>query len=240
MTAQFNWFFSAVLSAGICSTTFAQITGAVKLEGTPPEMKQIDMKSNPQCMAMHKDPVFEDTVVAGDKGELANVVVSIKPAEGAKLKGDVPTTPAKITQKGCMYHPHVVACMVGQDVIVTSEDEFLHNVHGLCVDNDPFNFAQTKQPGDAAPEKKMTFATAEQFKIKCDIHPWMAAWVIVLDHPFFAVTGADGKFSIDTKGLADGDYTLDAWQEKFGDQTAKITVKDGKATADFTFKPDAK
>ncbi len=240
MINNLKWLLSAALTAGFCSASFAQITGSVKLDGTPPVMKPIDMASNPQCAAMHKDPVFEESVVAGDKGELANVVVFIKPADGTTLKGPIPTTPVTITQKGCMYHPHVVACMVGQDVIFTSDDEFLHNVHGLCVDNDPFNFAQSKQPGDAAPQKKMTFATAEQFKVKCDIHPWMAAWIVVLDHPFFSVTGADGKFSIDTKGLADGDYTLDAWQERFGDQTAKITVKDGKATSDFTFKSDEK
>jgi plastocyanin len=240
MISKLNWLFSAVLTAGICSTSFGQITGSVKLDGTPPVMKQIDMSGVPQCAALHKDPVFEQTVVAGDKGELANVVVFIKAADGQKLGGAIPTTPVTITQKGCMYHPHVIACMVGQDVTVTSEDEFLHNVHGLCVDNDPFNFAQSKQPDGPAPEKKINFSTAEQFKIKCDIHPWMSAWIIVLDHPFFAVTGADGKFSIDTKGLADGDYTLDAWQEKFGDMTAKITVKDGKASSDFTFKSDEK
>ena len=68
----------------------------------------------------------------------------------------------------------------------------------------------------------------------------MAAWIVVLPHPYFAVTGADGKFSINTKGLPDGDYTLDFWQEKYGDQTQKITVKDGKATADCSFKSDEK
>jgi plastocyanin len=240
MIAKLNWLLSVVVTAGICSTSSAQITGSVKLDGNPPEMKQIDMSGVPQCAAMHKDPVFEETVVAGDKGELANVVVFIKPADGQKLTGPMPTTTPTITQKGCVYHPHVLACMVGQDIAVRSEDDFLHNVHGLCVDNDPFNFAQSKQPDGPAPEKKLNFTTAEQFKIRCDIHPWMSAWIIVLDHPYFAVTGTEGTYSIDTKGLPDGEYTLDAWQEKYGDMTAKITVKDGKAASDFTFKSDEK
>jgi hypothetical protein len=135
-----------------------------------------------------------------------------------------------------MYHPHVVACMIGQDFIVKSSDNFLHNVHALSVDNEPINVGMPA-PG----EKKLApFTAPETFKIKCDVHPWMAAWICVFDNPFFAVTGEDGKYSIDTKGLPDGDYTLDAWQEKYGDMTQKITVKDGKATSDFTFKSDEK
>jgi plastocyanin len=240
MKLKFNWLLSAALSAGVCSPLFGQITGSVKLDGTPPEMKKIDMSSNPQAAAMHKDPVFEEAVVAGDKGELANVVVSIKAADGQALKGDIPKNPVVLTQKGCCYFPHVVACMVGQDVSIKSEDDLLHNVHTLSLDNDPVNFAQNKQPGGPAAEKTTKFAAAETFKVKCDIHPWMAAWIVVLDHPFFAVTGADGKYSIDTKGLADGNYTLDFWQERYGDQTQKITVKDGKATADCTFKSGEK
>jgi plastocyanin len=240
ISMKFTWLLSAVVSAGLCSSSFGQITGAVKLDGNPPVMNKIDMSSNPQAAALHKDPVYEDTVIVGDKGELANVVVSIKPADGQVLKGDVPPNPATLTQEGCLYHPHVIACMVGQDVVIASKDDLLHNVHTLSVDNDPVNFAQNKQPGGDPPAKTLQFTAPEQFKVKCDIHPWMAAWIVVLPHPFFAVTGADGKYSINTKGLPDGDYTLDFWQEKYGDQTQKITVKDGKATADCSFKSDEK
>lgn len=228
---------AALLSVGFCSASFGQISGAVKLDGKPPEMPEITaIKNNPDCAKMHKDPVYEETVVVGDNGELANVVVSIKPAEGQKIKGDIPKDPAVLDQKGCMYHPHVIACMVGQDVTIKSSDPFLHNVHALCIDNDPFNFGQP-----VPSEKKITpFTTPETFKVKCDIHPWMAAWIVVLDNPYFAVTNEKGTYSIDIKGLPDGDYTLSAWQEKYGEQTQKISVKDGKATADFTFKSDEK
>ncbi len=228
---------AAVLSAALCSASFAQITGFVKLEGKAPDMPQIKAIANdPNCSKLHKDPVFEETVVVGDKGELANVVVSIKPADGQKLAGTIPAKPAVLDQKGCMYHPHVIAVMVGQDVTVKSSDPFLHNVHALCIDNDGFNFGQPA-PGS---KKIDPFKTAETFKIKCDVHPWMAAWVRVLDNPFFAVTGEDGKYSIDTAGLADGDYTLTFWQEKYGEKDAKVTVKNGKGTADFSFKAEEK
>lgn len=228
---------AAALSICLGGVAFGQITGSVKLDGQPPQMAQIKgVAADPNCAKLHKDPVFEETVVVGDKGELQNVVVSIKPADGQTLKGEVPKKPAVLDQKGCVYHPHVIAVMTGQSVDIKSSDPFLHNVHALCIDNAGFNF------GQPAPSVKKIdpFQTAETFKVKCDIHPWMAAWVRVLDNPFFAVTGEDGKFSIDTAGLADGDYTLVFWQEKYGEKEAKVTVKGGKGAADFSFKAEEK
>ncbi len=225
------------LSTCMCGASFAQITGSVKLDGKAPEMQQIKAVANdPNCAKLHKDPVFEETVVAGDKGELQNVIVSIKPVEGKKIGGDAPAKAAVLDQKGCVYHPHVLPVMVGQTVEVKSSDPFLHNVHALCVDNDGFNFGQP-----APSTKKLDpFKTAETFKIKCDVHPWMAAWVRVLENPYFATTGEDGTYSIDTAGLAEGDYTLIFWQEKYGEKEQKVTVKGGKATADFSFKAEEK
>jgi hypothetical protein len=237
MMGKIDWLAAAALSLGLCSAAFAQITGVVKLAGTPPEMPEITaIKNVPDCAKLHKDPLYEETVLVGDHGELQNVVMSIKPAAGHALKGDIPKTPAILDQKWCMYRPHVVACMIGQDFVVKNSDDFLHNIHALCFDNEPFNFGQPA-PG----EKKLApFTVAENFQVKCDVHPWMSAWICVFDNPYFAVTGPDGKYSINTKGLPDGDYTVDAWQERYGDQAEKITVKDGKASADFTFKSNEK
>jgi plastocyanin len=230
-------FVGIALSVGICSAALAQITGTVKLEGNPPVMQPIQgIANDPNCAKLHKNPVTEETVVVGNNGELQNVVVSIKPAAGQKVPAAVPGKPAVLDQKGCVYHPHVVAVMVGQEVDVKSSDPFLHNVHGTCTENDVFNFGQM---GPAT--KKLTpFTKPETFKIKCDVHPWMAAWVRVLDNPFFGVTGEDGKYSIDATGLPDGDYTLIFWQERYGENEQKVTVKKGKATADFSFKSNEK
>ncbi|HZL36586.1 MAG TPA: hypothetical protein VFC78_14800 [Tepidisphaeraceae bacterium] len=224
------------LSAGLCGASFGQITGTVMLKGKPPEMKQIDaVKTVPACAMLHKDPVFEETVVTGDKGELANVVVSIKTPEGKDL-GTAPTTPAVLDQKGCMYRPHVVAVMVDQPLEVQNSDPFLHNVHTLSFDNAAVNVGMV----NAGKKVLEPFKAVETFKVKCDVHPWMSAWIRVLDNPYFAVTSADeksiGTYSIDTKGLPDGEYSFIAWHEKYGTSPEqKVKVTGGKAQVNFTF-----
>ena len=227
------WLSSLALSAGMCSMSFADVTGKATFDGAAPKPKAISMKAVPQCDKQHTDPVYEEFIVVGDKGELKNVVVYVK--DGAKLGGAAATAPVILDQKGCVYSPHVVAVMVGQDLKAQNSDGFLHNVHGLCKENQEFNFPQT-QKGQVT--KIDATAAPETYKVKCDVHPWMNAWVVVLDHPFSSVTGDDGAFSI--KGLKDGKYTLVAWQERLGTQEAEIEVKDGKATADFKFAPRKK
>ena len=221
---------------GASTLCFADVTGKVTLDGKAPEMKTIDMSGVPTCAQQHADPVTEETIVADDKGDLKNVVVSIKKDEGQDLAGESPKAPATLDQKGCMYNPHVLAMMVGQDLLVKNSDPFLHNIHSLSETNGSFNKGQPNvNDGEKIdPQPK----APEVFRVKCDVHPWMSAWIAVFDHPYFAVTGDDGTFSI--KGIPDGEYTLQAWQEKLGTQTQKITVKDGKTAGpvNFTFKAE--
>ena len=125
---------------------------------------------------------------------------------------------------------HVIAAQIGQPVMVRNSDGFLHNVHALSIDNPSFNFAQV-----AAGDKPIPpFTTVETFQIKCDVHPLMQAYIGVFSHPFFATTGPDGKFTI--SGLDPGTYTITAWQERLGTQTATVTVAaNASATANFKF-----
>lgn len=228
--------------ASLASPARADITGKVTLDGKAPEMKEIDMSAVKECAAQHPDPVNEQTVVADDKGNLANVIVSIKKEEGKDLGGDAKTEPAVLDQKGCMYEPHVLAMQAGQPFKIKNDDAFLHNVHSLATVNPPFNFGQpNKDEGkDVDPMK-----AAEYFRVKCDVHPWMSAYIGVFEHPFFAVSKADGTYTIPTKGLADGEYTLTFYHEKFASDpdnlpSEKITVKDGKAEApEHKFKAEA-
>jgi len=224
---------AAALAAGMClaSSASAQITGTVKLDGKAPEPQQINMASNPPCAAAHPNPVLEESIVAGDNGELANVVVNIKAPEGKELKGEAPKEPVVLDQKGCQYVPHVVTMMVGQELLIKNDDAFLHNVHSLAIDNTPFNFAQPTVDKKGVNRGK-DVKTAERFAVKCDVHPWMMAHVNAFEHPFFAVSDEKGKFSIPTKGLPDGTYTLEIWQEKLAPEplTQEIEVKGGKAT----------
>jgi hypothetical protein len=229
---------AALAMAAAGSLAHADITGKVTLDGKAPEMKEIDMAAVKECATQHADPVTEQTVVADDKGNLANVIVSIKKAEGQDLPGEAPADPVVLDQKGCMYEPHVLAMMSGQKLLIKNDDPFLHNVHSLATVNQPFNFGQpTKDPGKEVEPPK----AAEYFRVKCDVHPWMSAHFGVFEHPFFAVSKEDGTYAIKTAGLPDGDYTLSFWHESLASEPVeeKITVKDGKAESNHAFKPEA-
>ena len=227
-----------LMVGGSCGLASGQITGRVMFQGDPPDAPEIkDIAKVGQCAELHKDPVYDDALVVSDKNEVANVIVFIKPAEGKTLSGPQKTTPAVLDQKGCMYTPRVSAVQVGQPLIARNSDPFLHNVHALAIDNAGFNSAQPTT-GDL---KLTPFTTSETVQVKCDIHPWMKAVIRVFDNPYFSVTGADGKFNIDTKGLPDGTYTIDAWQEVYHDAPMQtVTVKNGKADKELEFKFQAK
>lgn len=234
-----GWLSAVALSAGLCTASFGQITGTVKLDGKAPERKPVaGLDANPQCKALHKDPVLDETIVADVDGNLANVVVFLK---GDNVKGEAPKEQAKLDQVGCVYVPHVLSMTVGQDLVATNSDAFLHNVHTLPENSEPTNVAQpTKDPTGI---KLKPVKAAEIFKTKCDVHPWMSAWIAAFDHPYHSVTAEDGTYEIDAKGLADGTYTITAWHEKFKDHSEpqKVTVKGGKADkpVNFVFKQKA-
>jgi plastocyanin len=167
----------------------------------------------------------------GSGGGLQNVFVYVKDGLGNRTFA-APATPVVLDQQGCHYVPHVVGIQVGQPMEIVNSDSTLHNVHALPKENGEFNQGQ--------PLKGMknvhTFTTKEvMVPFKCDVHGWMNAWVGVLDHPFYAVTGNDGSFSI--KGLPPGTYTIEAWHEKLGTQTQMVTIGE-KETKDvaMTFK----
>jgi hypothetical protein len=136
-----------------------------------------------------------------------------------------------LDQKGCMYEPHVMGIMVGQPYRILNSDGILHNIHTLPNVNRSFNQGMPA----TLTETTTTFPMAEPvFQIKCDVHPWMSAYIAVFTHPFFSVTGTDGKFTI--SGLDPGTYEITAWHERLGTQTASVTVgASDTQTQDFTF-----
>jgi hypothetical protein len=140
-----------------------------------------------------------------------------------------------IDQKGCQYLPHVQGVMVGQKVKIVNSDPTLHNIHAHAKANPEFNQGQPFQ----GMEMEKVFDKVEvMIPFRCDVHPWMASYMGVLDHPFFAVSKADGSFEI--PNLPPGSYTLEAWHESLGTQTADVTVAAGApADANFSFKPAA-
>ena len=208
-----------------------KITGTVKLDGAVPHMKGIDMSKDPYCSKAHEtSPAHLETVVAGANGGLENVVLYIADWSGpAQASTAVPV----FDQKNCMYSPHVLAMDVGQTFKVTTSDQTTHNIHPLpnpMTGNIPWN--QSQPPGAAPVEK--SWKAPEVIPVKCNIHPWMNGWYVVVKGPY-ATTDGNGNYTIEN--VPPGNYTVTAWQETYGTQTAKVTVAAGApAKADFTFK----
>ena len=211
------------------AATAAAITGKIAFEGTPPQNATISTASDPACGS---GPLTSESILV-DNGGLQNVFVYIKDPLGTQYAFETPTEPVKLDQKGCRYVPHVVGLRTAQPLEVLNSDSTLHNVHGMPEANREFNRGQPL-PGvkDIA-----TFTTPEVLiRFKCDVHPWMHAYVGVVDHPFFAVSGSGGKFELKT--IPPGTYTIEAVHEKLGRQSQTVTLseKDSKEIT-FTFKP---
>jgi plastocyanin len=144
---------------------------------------------------------------------------------------DIPATPVVLDQRGCIYTPRVLGVRAGQPVEVLNSDDTMHNVHALPMANQDFNVGMSRKDT----KETRTFTVPEvMVRFKCDVHPWMAAYIGVVGHPFFAVTDASGAFEI--KGLPPGTYTIEAWHERFGRQMSTVTIDPkGAHTAAFTF-----
>ncbi|MDH3284814.1 MAG: carboxypeptidase regulatory-like domain-containing protein [Acidobacteriota bacterium] len=210
----------------------ASINGTIRYEGAVPPMKPIKMDADPGCAMKHKEPVLSEMLILGSGNTVGNIIVSVKSGLPAGSWA-VPSETVVIDQRGCQYVPHVAAMMMGQTVKFLNSDGVLHNVHALPKVNKQFNKAMP----ETVTETEHVFSKAEgTFEVKCDVHPWMKAYFAVLDHPFFAVTGTDGRFTI--SGLPAGTYEIEAWHERMGTQSATVTVGDGASqTTDFTFTP---
>jgi plastocyanin len=209
--------------------TAGSVMGTITLEGTAPAAETIRMNSDPACAELATDTETEYYVV-GDSGGLGNVFVYVK--EGLEGRNfPVPDEPAMIDQQGCRYTPHVFGMRVGQTLNIRNSDDTLHNIHATPAANAEFNMGQPIQ----GMEFDRTFEEAEvMVPFKCDVHSWMNAYVGVLDHPYFAVTGNDGSFDISE--LPPGDYVVEAWHEELGTQTQNVTVGEGgTAEVSFTF-----
>jgi len=200
----------------------ATITGTVKFDGKPPQMRPIDMAgADAKCAELHGgERLKPETVLINDNGTLRNVFVWVKTGiEGWKFPP--PEGNAVLDQKGCTYHPHVQGMRQGQSLMVKTSDPTAHNVHGYAKVNRPFNRSQPAGAADVLVEMKRDEA-GPPMKVKCDIHPWMNAFVAVVAHPYYAVTGPDGSFKL--ANLPPGTYTIEAWHEQYEAMEQMVTI----------------
>jgi plastocyanin len=197
----------------------ATVTGTVTFDGKAPTLRPIAMDAEPVCAKKHTGPAPNEALVLGTGNTMGNIMVYVSKGLPAGKTYPAPQTPVTINQDGCVYKPHVMGIMVGQQTKILNSDGILHNIHTLPKVNPSFN------RGQPATVKEMTtnFGKAEDvFQVKCDVHPWMSAYIGVFTHPFFSVTGSDGKFTI--SGLDPGTYEITAWHERLGVQKATVTV----------------
>jgi plastocyanin len=206
-----------VMTAG---TSWAgTIKGSVRLTGAVPEQKKLPVTVDHFVCGKEKDA--EDVVLSAERG-IRNVVVSLQnPPSDATWK--MPLAPVQLDQQQCVFIPRVVLVPLGGTVEFLNSDRLLHNIRSRDTVNRPFNRTQPK--GRTLP---IVFQKPELVRVECDLHPWMRAWVVVAEHPFYAITNDQGDFVLDN--VPPGRYTIQLWQETLGTVTRDVSVADGVTT----------
>ena len=215
-----------------CLLIAGTVSGKVTYTGTPAKPKPIDMSKEPTCAKQHATPLTTETVVSGPNNALANVVIYL--SAGAPDEGQVPSQAVTFEQKGCQYLPHVLAMHTGQELKVVNSDQTSHNIHPLAKINREWNKSQP--PG--TPPLSEKYDKEEFITVKCNVHPWMRGYFAVLKTSHYDISKDDGGFKL--PNLPPGKYTVTAWHEDYGTQTADVTIT-GNETKDvaFTFKAKA-
>ncbi len=213
-----TWLVALSVWPGVANAA-SSVSGTVTFDGKAPALKGPAMDADPVCAKKHPTPPASELLVLGGGNTMGNVMVYVSKGVPAGKTYPAPKTPVVVDQNGCQYKPHVQGIMVGQAYKILNSDGILHNIHSLPKVNTSFN----KPMAATMKETTTTFEKPEPiFQIKCDVHPWMLAYIGVFNHPFYAVTGTDGKFTI--SGLDPGTYEITAWHERLGTQTATVTV----------------
>lgn len=213
--------------------TAGAVHGKISYRGPKPVKEPIDMNAEAACAQSHAGhAVYDEAIQAGKDGALANAFVYVQAGLEGKTFEPVKTA-VTLDQRGCLFVPRLIAIRAAQPLDVRNSDAISHNIHPMPKNNREWNEQQS--PG--APDAEHKFARREvMIPVKCNVHSWMHAYIGVMEHPYFAVTGADGAFLL--PNLPPGDYTLAVWHEKLGEQTKQIHVAASEnAVADFTYQP---
>jgi len=211
------------------ASTTGRIDVVVRFTGTPPATSTLDMGSFAECLAQHPTPAPAGDVIVAN-GLVDNAFVYLKEGLGDRVFA-IPETPVVIDQKGCLYEPRVVGAQVYQPIEFLNSDPTLHNVHGQPKNSSAWNVALSRK----GVQKTIRVPAPEvMISVRCDLHPWMQGWIGVVDHPYFGVTGADGK--VELTNVPPGDYVVGVWHERFGTREATVTLApSGSASTTLTF-----
>ncbi|MDO9183342.1 MAG: urate hydroxylase PuuD [Bacteriovorax sp.] len=209
------------------------ISGIISFEGSPPKGKKLNLPIG--CSENAKGDAYSNEILVKN-GKIQNVLVRITKGLEGKTFTDIPTKTIELDQRGCLYSPRVIATRVGQKVDFINSDNLFHNIRSVTQNNKSFNIPMPKKDQRVT----MVFDKPEIFlQSKCSVHPWMGAYIAVVDHPFFSVTNDKGEFNI--TNLPPGSYTLEIWHEVFGTQTKELTIKNNdKLNLNFSFKSGGK
>jgi plastocyanin len=189
------------------------ISGTVKFKGNAPAPKKLDVGKDKEIC--DKSPKTDPTLIVNN-GNVQYAVVTITDIKKGKK---IDTKKVTLDQKGCEYHPHVLAFPAGTTVEILNPDGILHNIHSYSKVNSPFNMAQPKFKKTL----EVKIDKPEPIEVKCDVHGWMHGWLIATESPYVAVTDNSGTFKL--TDVPPGTYTVEVWQEKLGKNTQKVTVK---------------
>lgn len=209
----------AAPSAPTASSGTGSLSGRLTLAGTPPAVQEVVVTKDPQVCGVH--PIVKEDLLAGPRGGLKNVVVSLQGMAGG---GDTGLPDVELRQKGCVFRPHVAVVAAGRPLSVFNDDGILHNIHTFSTINSPINKAQPK----FKKRIEVQFDKPETIRVTCDAHPWMQSWIVVSDHPYVAVSDEEGSFRIN--GVPTGSHTVRLWHETLGEQTQEINVQAGQTT----------
>jgi hypothetical protein len=203
------------------------LRGTVKILGVPPKRMKLRIDVDPKCAALHTGDLLADNIVVDPENNVRWAFVYVSKGNTASTPG--PLLPVQLDQVGCRFDPHVLGVQVNQPLDIHNNDNLLHNVHSLPFENKEFNFG-LPEPGLI--ETKRFTRKEVMVKIKCDIHPWMSAWVGVLDHPYFSVTSETGGYGI--VNLPPGRFRITVWHERYASVEQEVEIPSGgDARLDF-------
>jgi hypothetical protein len=219
---------NGIASAAQGSTGTARVVVKVVLSGSAPAALKIQTSADPYCAKVHQaDPLLSQTVQVGTDGALIDSLVFVK--DGVSGTYAAPKTPVILDQRGCVYIPHVIGMMAGQPLEILNSDPTLHSIHPLPVVNAGFNIGM---PVQGMKQTRVFQKPEPVFHVKCDVHPWMSAYVATFAHPFFGVSNKQG--SVELNNLPAGTFQIQAWHEKYGVQVQSVSLSAGE-TKQITF-----